>query len=62
MASKDPSKQQFHFVTMNLHRDKHQELITWLKETAEEEEQSLSSLCIKLLKQCMRENKGGTNT
>lgn len=51
----DKSKQKLYFITLNLHRKKHAELIEWIKNIAEKDEQSLSSLCIKLLKQCMAE-------
>jgi hemerythrin len=54
----DKSKQKLYFITLNLHRKKHAELIEWIKSVAEKDEQSLSSLCIKLLKQCMVKEKG----
>jgi hypothetical protein len=60
-VNKDESKQNLYFITLNLHREKHKELIEWIKSTAEQEEQSLSSLCIKLLKLHMKESKNGTD-
>ena len=49
-----------YFISLNLHREKHKELIEWLKTLADEEEQSLSSLCIKLLKLYKKEHCDGT--
>ena len=43
-----------YLITVNLNRERHKDLIEWLKLLAEEEEQSMSSLCVKLLKQSMK--------
>lgn len=50
----DKYRQDNYLITVTLSRNKHQELIEWLKLTVAEEEQSMSSLCVKLLKQCMK--------
>lgn len=42
-------------ISLNLDREKHRHLIEWLKRLADDEEHSLSSLCINLLKSCYKE-------
>ena len=48
-------------VSLNFDREKHKELIEWLQALANEEEHSLSSLCIRLLKSCKQEKEDGKN-
>ena len=43
------------FVHLNLQKDKHKDLIEWIKTESEENEQSLSAFCILMLKKCMQE-------
>lgn len=47
----------FYFIQLNLQKCKHKDLIEWIKKTANEEEQSLSSLCIKIIKNYMEQVK-----
>ena len=48
-------------ISLNFDREKHKDLIEWLKSLADEEEHSLSSLCIRLLKSVQKERCGGNN-
>ena len=43
-------RDKFYFISINLLRDKHKELIAWIKEQADEQESSISSFCINLMK------------
>ena len=50
---KDKSKDKLYFISLNLVKNKHEKLINWIKESANKNEQSLSSFCILMLKKCM---------
>lgn len=55
---KDKSKEKLYFISLNLVKNKHAELIKWIKESADDNEQSLSSFCILMLKKCMEDKNG----
>jgi hypothetical protein len=58
--NKDPNKEKFHFLTINLLKDRHNDLIEWIKIRAQDKEQSMSSFIISLLKKCKdEEDKNG---
>ena len=46
------SKKNLYFISLNMNKDKHKDLIKWLKDLAKEQDRSLSYLCIKLLESC----------
>lgn len=48
----------YYFIHLNLQRKKHNELIDWIKKVAEENEQSLSAFCIKIIKDYMEKENG----
>jgi len=48
-------------ISLNFDREKHKDLIEWLQVLANEEEHSLSSLCIHLLKSCKKESDNGND-
>jgi hypothetical protein len=47
---KDKSKDRLYFLTINFVKDRHKDLIEWLRAAAERNEQSLSAFCITALK------------
>jgi len=55
------NRKDYYFIELNLQRDKHAELIEWIKKKAGENEQSLSSFCIKILKDLMGTENGNNN-
>lgn len=44
------ARSKFNFISLNLLKDKHKGLIKWIKEESFENEMSISSFCIKILK------------
>lgn len=48
---KDKSKNSLYFIQLNLQKEKHKELIEWIKKQADLNEQSLSAFCISILKE-----------
>jgi hypothetical protein len=57
---KDKSKERLYFLTINFVKDRHKDLIEWLKSAAERNEQSLSAFCITALKR-LKEQEEATN-
>ena len=53
--NKDKSKDKFYFIQLNLLKDKHKELIKWIMEQADLNEQSLSAFCIMAIKRFKEE-------
>jgi len=43
-------KKNFYFISLNLIKDKHEDLIEWIKQQSSINEQSLSAFCISILK------------
>lgn len=59
---KELSRDNLYFIQLNLKKDKHEDLIEWIKEQAEKKEQSLSAFCINILKEYFAEDiKDGEN-
>lgn len=52
MAVKD--KREYYFIQINLRKRDHQRLIDWIKAEAAKNEQSLSSFCVKIIKDKMQ--------
>jgi hypothetical protein len=50
---KDKSKERLYFISLNLVKERHKDLIEWIKKSASKEERSLSSFCILILKKYM---------
>jgi hypothetical protein len=50
-------KKEYYFIQLNLQKEKHKDLIEWIKEKAELNEQSLSAFCIKIIKEYMAKEK-----
>ena len=44
------NKRDYYFIQLNLQKEKHKDLIEWIKNMAAKNEQSLSALCIKIIK------------
>jgi hypothetical protein len=44
-------KDKFYFIALNLLKERHSELIEWIKEEAKKEGRSLSSFCINAVKE-----------
>jgi len=55
------SKKNLYFISLNMNKEKHKDLIKWLKDLAKEQDRSLSYLCIKLLESCKNEEKDNGN-
>jgi hypothetical protein len=51
-------KGQAYVMSINFDKDKHKELIEWIKKEAEEEDRSISSLCITALKFFRKQREG----
>lgn len=43
-------RDKFYFISLNFIKDKHKDLIEWIKSQADEQESSISSFCINLMK------------
>jgi hypothetical protein len=43
-------RDKFYFISLNLLKDKHGDVIEWVKKQADEREMSISSFCISLIK------------
>jgi hypothetical protein len=56
---KDKSKASLYFIQLNLQKEKHSALIEWIKEQADQNEQSLSAFCISILKERYTEEQDG---
>ena len=44
------ARDRFYFITLNFIKEKHKDLIEWVKREADDREMSLSSFCISILK------------
>lgn len=44
-------KSNLYIISLNLVKDKHKDLIEWIKKEAQEEERSISAFCINILKE-----------
>jgi len=50
-------KTKYYFITINLFRGRHKDLIRWIKEKAERDDRSISSFIISILKEKFAEDK-----
>jgi len=53
---KDKTKRDLYFIQLNLHKERHESLIEWIKAKADNNEQSLSAFCISILKEKFAED------
>ena len=44
------AKENLYFISLNLMKDKHKDLIEWIKQQSSNNEQSLSAFCISIIK------------
>lgn len=55
-------REKFHFISLNLLKKRHCDVIEWIKKSAEDKEMSISSFCINVLKkeyESQKENNNG---
>lgn len=54
-------KEKYWFVTLNMLRDKHRDIIDWVRKQADLQDRSISSYVIQILKEKYEESENGKN-